>query len=81
MVTNLVDLHLFCRLLHTVEPQFNEWARDWKNMFAITWFCYIEGFSMHFTITEAENMVRYIEDFVSLRFVISRFYFITINTL
>ena len=44
MVTNSEDSHLFCRPLHTVDPWFNEWARDWKNMFAITWFCYIEGF-------------------------------------
>ena len=44
MVTNSEDSHLFCRLLHTVKPRLNEWARDWKNMFAITWFRYIEGF-------------------------------------
>ena len=44
MVTNSENSHLFCRLLHTVEPRFNEWARDWKNVFAITWFRYIEGF-------------------------------------
>ena len=34
-------------------------------MFAITWFRFIEGFfSIYFTFTGAENMVRYIADFV-----------------
>ena len=52
---------------YTVEPPYNEGPRDWQNAFAITRFRYIKlgFFSIYFTITGAENIVRYTEDFVN----------------
>ena len=59
----------------TVEPRYNEGPRDWQNLFAITSFRYIERFfSLHFTIAGVKKIVRYTEDFVIYRFVISRFH-------
>ena len=50
----------------TVEPRFNEGPRDWKNKFTKTSFIISRFFSIHFTITGAENIVRYIKDFINV---------------
>ena len=52
----------------TVEPRYNEESRDWQNWFAITRFRYIE----------VNKIVRFTEDFVKQRIVISRFHCIKV---
>ena len=39
-----------------MEPRFNEVPRDWGDWFVISRF-----FSIHYTITELKNIVRYVE--------------------
>ena len=53
--------------IFTVEPRYDEGPRDCQNVFVITRFGYIEGFSpffVYFTITGVKKIVCYIEDIV-----------------
>ena len=56
-----------------MEPPYNEGPRDWQNVFAITRFCYkLSKFFSTYLTTGVKEIVRYTEDFVKQRFVISR---------
>ena len=54
-----------------MEPRYNEGPRDWQNLFAVTRLRHIE---VIFHIIEVTKIIRYTEDFVVERFVISRFH-------
>ena len=57
-----------------MELRYNEVPSDWQNVFPVTRFRYIEVLSIYFSITEVKQIVRFTEDFVISRFVISRFH-------
>lgn len=59
-------------LCSAIEPRYDEGLRDWKNMLAKNRFRYIGDFSIYCSISGAKDIIRYIEDFVVLGFVISR---------
>ena len=67
LVHNVVHLTQGLTLLNnihnTVEPRFNEGARDWKNVFALSRFFFI-----YLAMTGVKKIVRYTEDFVVSRF-------------
>ena len=57
-----------------MEPRYNEGPRDWQNRFTETSLIISRFSSIYFTITGVKKIVRYKEDFLIWRFVISRFY-------
>ena len=58
-----------------MEPRYNEGSRDWQHLLDITRFFFI-----CFTITGLKKIVRYNENFVIQRFIISTFHFIVALT-
>ena len=58
-----------------VEPRYNEGPRNWKNLFAIRGgFVISRLIFIYFAITGVKKIVRYIEDFLTKGFVITRFH-------
>ena len=58
-----------------MEPRYIEWSRDWQHLLDITRFFFI-----CFTITGLKKIVRYNENFVIQRFIISTFHSIVALT-